>query len=155
MKLRELIPQDIWIKIIGLTKDQIKKLPSGIVGLERTSSLEELITYYQGALAFVNPSKNDTFPTVNLESLACGTPVITYRTGGSPEAVDAKTGIVVEKGDINGLAQAIKYIIDNPDKYSVENCRKRAVEKFNKDIQFNKYIDLYEDLLGASLSIKI
>ena len=105
---------------------------------------------YSKALVFINPTISDNFPTVNLEALACGTPVVTYRTGGSPEAVDDKTGIVVEKGDVEGLAKSVMRLIEHPELYTVENCRKRAVENFNQDIQFNKYIDLYEELLSNS-----
>jgi len=73
--------------------------------------------------------------------------VVTYRTGGSPEAVDEHTGIVVDKGDVNALANAIMTVLNNPCNYSAEDCRKRAVRCFNKDIQFGKYVDLYESLL--------
>ena len=88
---------------------------------------------------------------MNLEALACGTPVVTYRTGGSPEAVDEKTGIVVEKGDLNALVHSINEILNHPEKYNNTNCRKRAETHFNKDIQFTKYIDLYEEILNQTI----
>lgn len=94
----------------------------------------------------INPTYADTFPTVNLEALACGTPVITYKTGGSPEAIDGKTGIVVEQGNVNALANAIMWMKANP--MSSANCRKRAEEHFNKDKCFEKYIELYERLMN-------
>lgn len=93
----------------------------------------------------INPTYADTFPTVNLEALACGTPVITYRTGGSPEAVDEKTGIVVKQGDIDALADAVRKMKANP--LSSESCRKRAEECFDKGQCFEKYIELYEELV--------
>lgn len=93
----------------------------------------------------INPTYADTFPTVNLEALACGTPVITYRTGGSPEAVDDKTGFVVEQGDIDALADAVRKLKEHL--LSSEACRKRAEEHFNKDKCFERYIELYESLL--------
>ena len=70
------------------------------MGRARTDSTQQLAQYYTAADVFVNPTYEDTFPTTNLEALACGTPVVTYRTGGSPEAIDEHTGIVVAKGDI-------------------------------------------------------
>lgn len=148
IKLRQLLPNDIRISLVGLTKKQISSLPSGITGICRTKNAEELANLYRQASVFVNPTYNDSFPTVNLEALACGTPVVTYNTGGSPEAVDSKTGIVVEKGDVQTLADGIIEIIDNPDRYSRENCRRRAETHFNKDTQFNKYINLYEEILN-------
>ena len=106
---------------------------------------------YNQASVLVNPTYADNFPTVNLEALACGTPVITYRTGGSPEAIDEHTGIVVETGDIEALSQAVNTVLDNPSNYMSIDCRNRAISHFNKDIQFNKYIDLYEEILNKAL----
>lgn len=147
-KLRTNLPSDINITLVGLTKKQIATLPKGISGIRRTSNGEQLAELYRKSSVFLNPTYNDSFPTVNLEALACGTPVVTYRTGGSPEAVDDKTGIVVEKGDVKGMTEAVMHILKYPELYTSENCRKRAEENFNQDIQFNKYIDLYENLLN-------
>ena len=123
----------------------MKKLPTGIRGIQRTQNVNELAKLYSDSDVLINPTYADTFPTVNLEALACGTPVITYRTGGSPEAVDEKTGIVVEQGDIGALADAIRQMKESP--LSSEACRKRAEEHFDKDKCFAKYIELYDELL--------
>lgn len=146
-KLRELLPPDINITLVGLTAKQVSELPAGIKGVERTGNVHELIELYRRASAFVNPTHNDTFPTVNLEALACGTPVITYNTGGSPEAIDENTGIVVTKGDVYALAEAVLQVIEHT--FSSEACCKRAVENFNKDRQFGKYITLYNSILNS------
>lgn len=148
IKLREKLPKDIGITIVGLNPKQIKSLPEGINGISRTSNVEDLANIYRRASVFVNPSYNDSFPTVNLEALACGTPVITYRTGGSPEAVDEKTGIVVEKGDVASLADCIQRILNNPEEFNSNNCRKRVETHFNKDKQFGDYISLYNKILS-------
>lgn len=76
--------------------------------------------------------------------LRLGGPV-TYRTGGSPEAVDEQTGIVVEQGNIEALANAIRQMKESP--LSSEACRKRTEEHFDKDKCFEKYIELYERLI--------
>ncbi len=149
IRLREVISENkADIVLIGLSEQQIKNLPIGIKGLSKTQSLDELVRLYNQASVLVNPTYADNFPTVNLEALACGTPVVTYRTGGSPEAVDDKTGIVVAKGDINALADSIMQVLNHPEKYSRENCQGRAEKLFNKDRQFGKYIDLYEELIS-------
>lgn len=155
IKLREMLPKNINIVVVGLNQKQINLLPQGICGISRTSSAEKLADLYRRASVFVNPTYNDSFPTVNLEALACGTPVITYRTGGSPEAVDEKTGIVVDKGDLNSLANGIIKIIENPEEFSSADCRKRSETHFNKDIQFGKYIDLYEEILGKNKYVNL
>lgn len=147
MKLREILPADAQIILVGLDNNQIKSLPSGISAIARTENVAELTALYRKAAVFVNPTYNDSFPTVNLEALACGTPVVTYRTGGSPEAIGDNTGIVVEQGNVEALADAVMTVINQADKYSVENCRSRAVKNFNRDTQFSRYIDLYDEKL--------
>lgn len=130
------------IMMVGLSEKQISELPPGIIGITRTNSVEDLARLYSEANVLVNPTYADSFPTVNMEALACGTPVITYRTGGSPEIIDPKTGIVVEQGDIKGLISAIRKLKQNP--LSSDECRERAVSKYDKDKRFLDYINLYE-----------
>ena len=93
----------------------------------------------------MNPTYSDNFPTTNIEALACGTPVITYKTGGSPEALDEKTGITIEQGDIEGLANAIIQMKESP--LFSEDCRKRVEIYFDKDKCYEKYMCLYTELL--------
>lgn len=144
LTLRNLLPEDYTMTIVGLNEKQLKKLHLGIKGIQRTQNVQELVKLYSEADVLINPTYADTFPTVNLEALACGTPVITYRTGGSPEAIDEKTGVVVEQGDLEGLVEAIRLMKENP--LSSSDCRKRAEESFDKDKCFERYIELYESL---------
>ena len=133
------------IILVGLKPEQIDRLPDGIISITRINSEQELSEYYSMADVFVNLTYLDTFPTVNLEALACGTPVLTYRTGGSPESVDEKTGIVVAQGDVKGVVNAITSMKMNP--LSAESCRKRAEDNFDKDKCYEAYIQLYDDLI--------
>lgn len=142
IKLRSLLPQDIQIVLIGLSTQQIKTLPEGIKGIQRTENVQELAEWYSKASVFVNPTYIDNFPTTNIEALACGTPVVTYRTGGSPEAIDDRTGGVVEKGDIKGLKDMILQWINKEDVSPV--CRKRAELNFDKNERYQDYLALYE-----------
>lgn len=144
-ELRKRLPDHYEITMVGVSKAQMKELPAGIRGIQRTQNVQELAALYGEADMLVNPTYADTFPTVNLEALACGTPVITYRTGGSPEAVDEKTGLVVPQGDVNALVAAICQLREKP--LSREDCRKRAEVCFDKDKCFQQYIDLYNSLL--------
>lgn len=145
-KLREMLSEDKFeITMVGLSVDQYKKLHKGIIGIQRTQNLQELVKLYSDANVLINPTYADSFPTVNLEALACGTPVITYRTGGSPEAIDEKTGVVIEQGDVNGLVEAIYRMKEKT--LSSADCRKRAEECFDKDKCFEKYVELYEKLI--------
>jgi len=148
IELSKLLESEYQIILVGLNDSQINKLPKNIIGLSKTESVEELASMYASADVFVNPTWEDSFPTTNLESLACGTPVITYKTGGSPESIDSETGFIIAKGDITGIQKAI-YIIKNNSKQRYSSaCRLRAIELFNKDDRFREYIKLYESLLA-------
>ena len=146
--LARLLPKEKYvIVIVGEIIERIPEIERGcsIVYIERTQNALELARLYSSASVFINPTYQDNFPTTNLEALACGTPVITYRTGGSPEAVDAITGVVVEQGDVVSLARAIQELYDNP--LLRKDCRARAETYFDKDTCFSKYIDLYNSLV--------
>mgnify|MGYP000420531664 FL=1 len=69
IKLRKLLSDDYSIVLIGLDEKQIKQLPKGIIGIRRTNSIQDLVTYYSVADAYFNPTWEDNFPTTNLESL--------------------------------------------------------------------------------------
>ena len=107
--------------------------------------MRDLVRLYSEADLLVNPTLEDTFPTVNLEALACGTPVVTYRTGGSPETIDALTGRTVEKRDIDALASTIRNLCTNP--LNAADCRTRAERHFDSRQAFARYIDLYRSHL--------
>ncbi len=148
-ELAKRLPADEYgIVIVGQRTEDVKPIESGcqMVFVDRTQDALELAQLYSSAAVFVNPTYQDNYPTTNLEAIACGTPVITYRTGGSPEAVDEKTGFVVEQGNIETLVDAISKMKENP--FSSENCRKRAEESFDKDKCFEKYIELYTRILN-------
>ncbi len=142
--LRKLLAADIQIVLVGLTADQAKDLPANIKAISRTENQQELAALYSAASVFVNPTYVDNFPTTNIESLACGTPVITYSTGGSPEAVDAETGIIVEKGDVEGLKEAIENVVMNGKLHYSEKCRDRAVRFFDKEERYREYLESLE-----------
>jgi putative colanic acid biosynthesis glycosyltransferase len=150
IELSKQIPENYSIFLVGLSSAQIAQLPLNIKGIARTENVEELAMLYSAADVFVNPTWQDNFPTTNLESLACGTPVVTYNTGGSPEAIDEKTGIVVEKGDINGLQNAIEQIIAQGKNHYSLNCRERAIALFKKEDRNADYLELYQKMLSHS-----
>ena len=144
LRLRQLLPDCFEIIIVGLTADQLKELPRGIIGIQRTKNVQEMVDLYSASDVLINPTYADTFPTINIEALACGTPVITYKTGGSPEIIDEKTGMVVAQGDLEAMANAIMNI--NIQDFSSESCRERACSCFNREQRYMDYIELYNDL---------
>lgn len=128
--------------IIGLNAEQIRALPKGITGLKRTSSTEELAAWYTAADCLVNPTLEDNMPMVNLEALACGTPVVVFETGGCPEAIDSTCGAVVPQGDLTGLCEAIISVCQ---KDMGESCLRRA-ESFDCNKGFQAYLALYKEI---------
>lgn len=132
------------IVLVGLTEKQKNNLPEGILGITRTNNVEELVEIYSAADVFVNPTLEDNFPTTNLEAMACGTPVITFDTGGSGESITPLTGFVVKYGDIDSITS----ILDNLEfkKIKSKDCEERA-KSYSDKSKFKDYIKLYDDLL--------
>ena len=129
------------IVVVGLTDKQLDTIPSNIIGISRTSSLDKLVEIYSAADVFINTTYEDTYPTVNIEALACGTPIVTYNTGGSPEIIDDTCGIVVEQGNIYSLKKAIETIAFCKEKIKY-NCLERARHN-EKKLSYKKYYDLF------------
>lgn len=146
-RLSTLISDKFIIVLIGLTPDKIKTLPKNMIGIEKTNNVEELVKYYTEAMVFFNPTYEDNFPTTNLESLSCGTPVITYDTGGSPEAIDSETGYIVKKNDINTVYSTIKRLEKEDQNKIKMACRKRAEKMFDKNNKFKEYLTIYNKIL--------
>lgn len=144
IKLSKLIGDEYKIVMIGLSEEQISKIGGDILGLTRTDSVEELVKWYSTADVFVNTTMEDTFPTVNMEALACGTPIVTYKTGGSPEIVDDTCGLIVKKYAINDLKESIIKICEEKP-FTSEDCVNRA-KVFDKDDKFSKYVELYKEV---------
>lgn len=144
LKLREILSDDYAIIMVGLSEQQITELPQGIIGILRTSSTKQLAELYTIADVLVNTTYCDNYPTVNLEAIACGTPVITYKTGGSPEAINKDTGIIVSQGNLNELVNAI-YSITNKEKSFISmKCVSYAKEYFDKNKCFDMYMKIFE-----------
>ncbi len=130
------------IVLVGTDKKTDKQLPKGIISIHRTQNQTELAEIYSAADLFVNPTREDNYPTVNMESVACGAPVLTFRTGGSPEMVTEKTGSVVDCDDIAALESEVKRICEtspfNKEDYCIESAK-----KFDENERFLEYVNLY------------
>lgn len=150
LRLPTLLRDDEVLVLVGLQKGQESLLPQTdkVIGIQRTKTSDELVGLYSEADVFINPTLEDNFPTTNIEALACGTPVVTFLTGGSAEVVTPETGLVVNKGDMDDLLAAIRTIIANGNAHYQEACRKKAVADYNKYVQYGKYIELYKRLLS-------
>ena len=131
-----------WNAVVGANDIVDRQLPNNIISIHSTNNQRELAEIYSAADLFLNPTREDNYPTVNMEAIACGTPVITFNTGGSPECIDEKVGTVVEYENIDALEKEIVRIctigLGNE-----EVCADRA-KKFNERVRFQEYVALYE-----------
>lgn len=141
-RLAEDLPPEYEIVLVGVSRTVEKDLPKRIISIECTHSQEELAEIYSTANIFVNPTLEDNFPTVNLESLACGTPVITYRAGGSPESLTEECGKVVSYKDYEALREAIVEM-KNAKKVMSTACVEQA-KKYDLNNAYESYLKLYQ-----------
>jgi len=163
-QLPEMLNDDEVLVLVGLSKEQLGQfnMPR-CIGIGRTNSVEELAEYYSAADVFINPTLEETFGMTNVEAMACGTPVVTFNTGGSVEAVlDGESfveqngvkmspvGAVVPKGDLESMLGVVRDIMKKGKAAYCDSCRRKAEEKYDKNKQYNKYIELYNEIYAKS-----
>lgn len=143
IKLSSVLDSKYQIVLVGLSFKQVQNLPENIIGFTKTNDINDLVKIYSSADLFINPTLEDTFPTVNIEALACGVPVITYNTGGSPEIIDDTCGIVITSNNFVDLVNSI--ISFDYSSILRENAVRRA-QKYDEHTMLDKYIDLYNKI---------
>ena len=129
------------IVLVGTNNAIDNELPSNIISIHHTDSIEEMVQIYSAADVFANPTRDEVFGLVNVEALACGTPVVTFDAGGCPEIIDDSCGRVVPVNGFDSMKAAIIDICERKP-FSREDCRARAMN-FDQEILFDSYIDLY------------
>lgn len=135
------LPEEYQIILVGTNEEIDRRLSENIISIHRTHNQKELAEIYTAADVFVNPTREDNFPTTNIESLACGTPVVTFRTGGSPEIIDETCGITIDCDDLSALkAEIMRICEDHP--FSSEACMSRA-KIFDMNSRYADYLEIY------------
>ena len=142
LKLAKLLPDEYHLVLVGLSKEQIAELPDNILGIERTNSQKELAAIYSASDVFINTTYEDNYPTVNLEARACCLPIITYRTGGSPESA-GESAVVIDVGDVEGMKKAVLSLTSNPKETSFITKKELSAE-----VKFQEYLELYKSLIS-------
>jgi glycosyltransferase involved in cell wall biosynthesis len=136
---RKLKGENVKVVVVG-EKTAIDHLPKNIIQVGKIYDKRLLAKYYSMADLMVITSKRENFPTVCLESLSCGTPIVGFDGGGTAETAPDGYGIFVEYGDINKLKQNIlDYLNGNLIFKSEKECEKFGVEEYSKEKMFNKY----------------
>ncbi|MBO5402307.1 MAG: glycosyltransferase [Clostridia bacterium] len=145
--LSKRLSDDYKIVLVGTNAKTDKLLPESILSIHRTNNQQELAEIYSASDVFINPTREENYPTVNMEALACGTPVLTFRTGGSPEILDETCGFVVNCDDVDALEkEMVRICAEKP--YTREACIKRA-RSFDKNKRFKEYTELYERVIAS------
>ena len=145
IQLSTILDKQYQIVLVGVTEQQKSVLPENIIGISKTNSVQELAEVYTAADVFVNPTHAEVFGLVNVESLACGTPVITFKSGGSPECIDSTCGVVVNKGDIGAVQREIERVFAKRP-FSEQACLERA-KQFDKNDKSAAYIKVYNQII--------
>lgn len=130
--LSKKISDDYRIVLVGLDEKQLGMLPENILGITRTNNTRELAEIYTAADVLFNPTYEDNYPTVNLEAQACGTPVVTYDTGGSGESVPKEN--VIAAGDVDAFLKLEK-----------SQLKVKHIDQRDKLLFIDKYLKLYHE----------
>ncbi|KUO16094.1 glycogen synthase [Streptomyces dysideae] len=133
---------------------ELSRVREGVHWIPQMLPRPEVIQLLTHAAVFVCPSVYEPLGIVNLEAMACGTPVVASRVGGIPEVVDdGRTGLLVPLGDDDdfeaGLAQALDSVVGDPEaaRRMGEAGRERAVGEFGWDAVARRTVLLYEEIL--------
>lgn len=149
--LSKLLPYGFKLLLVGLSDKQIANLSIGrIIGIKRTTCMQELVDLYSAADVVLNLSLEETFGLTTVEGFACGTPSIVYNCTASPELVTPETGFVVEPRNLQGIVKHMLQIKKDGKNHYAISCRKRACEKFDKNKNFMQYIHLYNEILKSN-----
>lgn len=145
IRLSGMISDDFQIVLVGLSEKQLNLLTPRMVGITHTENAVELAKIYSEAFIFLNLTYEDNFPTTNIEAMACGTSVLTYNTGGSPESITKGSGYIVDQGDLKTVITTIESHEKNEN--TIQECVNNAMI-YDKKICFENYKKLYMDLIG-------
>lgn len=140
------------VVIVGLSDSDKAGLPDSIIKIGKTENQRELAWFYSEADVFVNATYNESLGLTNIEAMACGTPVVSYAAGGSIETIDENTGILVEKGNVEGLKEAINEVNRVGKQYYYNACLQRVRKLFNKEEKYKLYLNLYEEIVENAVA---
>lgn len=139
VEMAEKLGDQYQIVLVGTDDEIDKNLSQKIISIHRTQNQKELAEIYSAADVFAMPTREENYPTVNMEAIACGTPVVTFDTGGSPEMLNEKVDRVVPVDDVNEMMSEIKNICTG----AGDKGRMNGLDRLSMKIKFRIYITLY------------
>ena len=141
IRLSEILPEEYKLIMVGVSAKQAEHLPKSILAIEHTDSQTQLAEIYSAADIFLNLTYEDTYPTVNLEAIACGTPLVTYNSGGSAEIAEENNGIILNDNSFDNITEIFEEALRIDSDELI-----RLSEKFDSSLSNEKYLKLYSDL---------
>lgn len=146
-KLRGMLSNEYAIIIVGMQQNEIDKLPQGLIGIPRTKTPEDLAGWYSMADCVMSLSRLESFGLTPVEGFACGTPAIVYNCTSTPELITPETGFVAEAGNIEDVKAKVEKLREIGKESYSKRCREIALKKYDRNVCFNEYLDLYKSLL--------
>ena len=146
LELAQELGETYQIILVGTNEKVDAQLPANIKSIHRTHNQDELAKLYSLADVFVNPTREENYPTVNIEALACGTPIVSFDTGGCKETFDETCGTLVPTDDYAGMLNAIRYVCEKKP-FDTASCVAHAALN-DERVCFNAYVDLYKATAG-------
>jgi glycosyltransferase involved in cell wall biosynthesis len=149
---------DIELVIFGnRNTNDVPEFPFKTTFLGTITNDEQLANCYAAADAFLIPSLEDNLPYTVMESLACGTPVIAFATGGIPDMVQhLYNGYLAEYRSAESFTDGMEWIINYPDAARLQQqARKTVINKFAEDVIAAQHIDLYNNILSAGGGVHV
>lgn len=147
--LHILQPDHIALVVFGQVKSQVaERIPVAIHSLGYVSDEEKVATIYNAVDLFVTSSLEENLPNTIMESMACGTPCVGFRTGGIPEMIDhLSNGYVANYQDSADLARGIEWVLNHPEPAKLrETCIQKVKEHYSEEVIAGKYLSLYEQI---------
>lgn len=148
LRLSRLLKEDEIIVLVGMSKSMIEKMPRNIIGLERIHDKCKLINLYSRANVLLSLSGAETFGLTVIEANACGTPAVVYDNTAPPSLITQTTGFVAKDKDVDDVYEKIMIIKSRGKDYYSDACKEHVRQHYDKNANYSKYVDLYEELIA-------
>ena len=141
---------DVDFGLIVAGANETPPFPRSFRSLLHLTDEDEIALSYAAADVFVLPTLAENLPNAAIESLACGTPVVSFDVGGMPDAVrHLETGYLAKLADADALAEGIRALLMDEalrEKMSA-TCREVAQREFSTDVEAKRFVELYQEVL--------
>lgn len=152
LSLRFLDPDRFTLKVVGNTLHPALATTGFQTEMLKPADDDTVLaSYYQQADMVVVPSREENFSNVIIEALACGLPVVAFRTGGNADLIIHRhNGFLADKMDGPSLAEGIQWIAGNLDRHHLsDNARKSMENRFSPEKISKQYINLFNQTLSG------